>query len=44
MRHLRLLMMGLTFFMLPLGLVSQTWALEEGELVRKDGQWQYLSS
>ncbi len=44
MRHLRLLVIiGMALFILPLGLASQTWALEEGQLMRKDGRWEYLS-
>jgi hypothetical protein len=35
--------MSLTFSILPLGLLSQTWALEEGQLMRKDGRWEYVS-
>ena len=44
MRHLRLLIMGIALFILPLGLASQIWAFEEGQLMRKDGRWEYLSA
>jgi hypothetical protein len=44
MRHLRLLSMGLTLFiLLPLGSTSHTWAFEEGQLMKKEGRWEYLS-
>lgn len=43
MRHLRLVITSLTLFILPFGLTSQSWALEEGQLTRKDGRWEYVS-
>ena len=43
MRHLRLLITGLTLFILPPGLTPHTWAVEEGQLIKKEGRWEYLS-
>ena len=44
MRHLRLLIIGIVFFVVAFGLISKTWAVEEGQLMRKDGRWEYVST
>lgn len=44
MRHLRLVTIGIVFFVAAVGSFSQAWAVEEGQLMRKDGKWEYVST
>ena len=44
MRHLRPLIIGFTFFLLFFEIASHAWALEEGQLMKKDGRWEYMST
>ncbi|MEK7764540.1 MAG: hypothetical protein AAB433_23455 [Nitrospirota bacterium] len=44
MRHLRFAIISIVFTGLVFGLISKTWAVEEGQLQKKDGRWEYLPS
>jgi len=42
MRHLRFVIISMIFTGLVFGLISKTWAVEEGQLQKKDGRWEYV--
>jgi hypothetical protein len=44
MRHLRFVIIGMMFTGLVFGLIPKTWAVEEGQFLKKDGRWEYLAS
>ncbi len=44
MRHLRLVIISMVFTGLMFGLISKTWAVEEGQLQKKEGRWEYAPS
>jgi hypothetical protein len=44
MRHLRFVIISMVFTGLIFGLIPKTWAVEEGQLLKKDGKWEYLPS
>ncbi|TKB52952.1 MAG: hypothetical protein E8D50_09225 [Nitrospira sp.] len=44
MRHLRFIIVSMIFTGLVLGLVPKGWAVEEGQLLKKDGRWEYMAS
>ncbi|THJ12811.1 MAG: hypothetical protein CAF43_002820 [Nitrospira sp. CG24C] len=44
MRHLRFIIVSMVFTGLALGLVPKGWAVEEGQLLKKDGRWEYMAS
>ena len=44
MRHLRFIIVSMVFTGLVFGLTSHGWAVEEGQLQKKDGKWEYLPS
>ena len=44
MRHLRFIIVSMIFTGLVFGLIPKGWALEEGQLQKKDGRWEYLPS
>jgi hypothetical protein len=44
MRHLRFFIISMVFTGLVLGFVPKGWAVEEGQLQKKDGRWEYLPS
>ena len=41
MRHLRFAIISIVFTGLVFGLIAKTWAVEEGQLQKKDGRWEY---
>jgi hypothetical protein len=44
MRHLRFAIMSMVFTGLVFGLIPKTWAVEEGQLQKKDGRWEYMAT
>ena len=44
MRHLRFIIASMLFTGLVFGLSPKTWAVEEGQLLKKDGRWEYMAS
>jgi hypothetical protein len=44
MRHLRFVIISMVFTGLVFGLISKGWAVEEGQLQKKEGRWEYLPS
>jgi len=44
MRHLRFIFVSMVFTGLVFVLIPQGWAVEEGQLQKKDGRWEYLPS
>lgn len=44
MRHLRFVIISMMFTGLVFGLIPKTWAVEEGQLQKKDGRWEYVPS
>ncbi len=44
MRHLRFIIIIMIFTGLIFGLIPKGWAVEEGQLQKKDGRWEYLPS
>ena len=44
MRHLRFIIVSMIFTGLVFGLIPNGWAVEEGQLQKKDGRWEYLPS
>ena len=44
MRHLRFIIVSMVFIGMVFGLTSYGWAVEEGQLQKKDGKWEYLPS
>ncbi len=44
MRHLRFILVSMVLTGLVFGLASKGWAVEEGQLQKKDGKWEYLPS
>ena len=44
MRHLRFVIISMVFTGLVFGLIPKGWAVEEGQLQKKDGRWEYLPS
>jgi hypothetical protein len=44
MKHLRFVLISMIFTGLGLGLITKGWAVEEGQLQKKDGRWEYLPS
>ncbi len=44
MRHLRFIIVSMVFTGLVFGLIPKTWALEEGQLLKKDDRWEYMAS
>ncbi|MEP6890585.1 MAG: hypothetical protein ABI955_07825 [Nitrospirota bacterium] len=44
MRHLRFIIISMVFTGLIFGLISKGWAVEEGQLQKKEGRWEYLPS
>lgn len=44
MRHLRFVIISMVFTGLALGIIPKTWAVEEGQLQKKDGRWEYMAS
>jgi hypothetical protein len=43
MRHLRFAIVGLVITGFVLGHLAKTWAVEEGQLLKKEGRWEYVS-
>jgi len=41
MRHLRFVIISMVFTGLIFGLITKGWAVEEGQLQKKDGRWEY---
>jgi len=41
MRHLRFVIISMVFTGLVFGLIAKTWAVEEGQLQKKEGRWEY---
>jgi hypothetical protein len=44
MRHLRFVIISMVFIGLVFGLSPKGWAVEEGQLQKKDGKWEYVPS
>ena len=44
MRHLRFVIISMVFTGLVFGLVPKGWAVEEGQLLKKEGRWEYMAS
>ncbi len=44
MRHLRFVIVSMVFTGLVLGLGPKGWAVEEGQLLKKEGRWEYMAS
>ncbi len=44
MRHLRFIIVSMVLTGLGFGLIPNGWAVEEGQLQKKDGRWEYLPS
>ena len=44
MRYLRFVLISMAFTGLVFGLIPKTWAVEEGQLLKKEGRWEYMSS
>jgi hypothetical protein len=44
MRYLRFVLISMIFTGLVFGLITKGWAVEEGQLQKKDGRWEYLPS
>jgi hypothetical protein len=44
MRHLRFVIISMVFTGLVFGLIPKTWAVEEGQLLKKEGRWEYMAS
>ena len=44
MRHLRFIIVSMVFTGLVFGLIQKGWAVEEGQLLKKDGRWEYVPS
>ncbi len=44
MRHLRFVIISMVFTGLAFGLIPKTWAVEEGQLLKKEGRWEYMAS
>lgn len=44
MRHLRFVIISTVFTGLVFGLIPKTWAVEEGQLQKKDGRWEYMAT
>lgn len=44
MRHLRFAIISMMFTGLVFGLITKGWAVEEGQLQKKDGRWEYVPS
>jgi len=41
MRHLRFVIISMVFTGLVFGLIAKSWAVEEGQLQKKEGRWEY---
>jgi hypothetical protein len=44
MRHLRFVIISIVFTGLVFGLIPKGWAVEEGQLQKKDGRWEYTAT
>ena len=44
MRHLRFIIVSMVFTGLIFVLIPKGWAVEEGQLLKKDGRWEYMAS
>ena len=44
MRHLRFVIVSMVFTGLVFGLIPKGWAVEEGQLQKKDGRWEYTAT
>ena len=44
MRHLRFVIISMVFTGLAFGIIPTTWAVEEGQLLKKEGRWEYMAS
>src|SRR4026209_2887549 len=44
MRHLRFVIISMVFTGLVFGLIPKGWAVEEGQLQKKDGRWEYMAT
>ena len=44
MRHLRFVIISMVFTGLVFGLIPKGWAVEEGQLLKKEGRWEYMAS
>ena len=44
MRHLRFVIISMVFTGLVFGLIPKAWAVEEGQLLKKDDRWEYMAS
>ncbi len=44
MKHLRFVIISMVFTGLVFGLISKGWAVEEGQLLKKEGKWEYMPS
>ncbi len=44
MRYLRFVIISMVFTGLAFGLIPKTWAVEEGQLLKKEGRWEYMAS
>jgi len=44
MKHLRFVIISMVFIGLVFGFIPKGWAVEEGQLQKKDGKWEYLPS
>ena len=44
MRHLRFIIVSMVFTGLVFGLIPKTWAVEEGQLQKMDGRWEYMAT
>jgi hypothetical protein len=44
MKHLRFIIVSMVLAGLVFGLIPKTWAVEEGQLLKKEGRWEYMAS
>ncbi|HSQ49727.1 MAG TPA: hypothetical protein VLL94_00515 [Nitrospiraceae bacterium] len=44
MRHLRFIIVSMVLASVLFGLTSRGWAVEEGQLQKKDGRWEYMAT
>ena len=44
MKHLRFIVVSIVFTGLVFGLIPKGWAVEEGQLQKKDGRWEYMAT
>jgi hypothetical protein len=44
MRHLRFVIIGMVVTSFVFGFISKTWAVEEGQLLKKEDKWEYMPS